>query len=275
MKRRKKHRAITPEMQALRDAYYTRLPDQKDKRWNRKCNYCMVALRKHYSYDHARRNGLCPHCHRTETKEKKVEDSMELETCPIKRPEPREVGKLRRVLVSGRQARPFVDAKWSTLKEWAEHLRDRHERKGEFLTIGGLLNLAYRAAPNYDKGVKAANRIKALYREEWDQFIVGIQSTIEDSLRREREAEEKRRKLLDEKQKVRATNDHSAIEQRILDVLGRFGMDKADIRAETGLRKVNKPLKRLVKRGLVIVKNGEYLLPRKKKLKKTGGKSRV
>ena len=204
-------------------------------------------------------------------------DNLKPEVKPtgIKRPKPREPGKLRHVLVSGRQPRPFENAKWSTLKEWAEHLRDRHERKGEFLTIGGLLNLAYRAAPNYDKGVKAANRIKELYREEWDQFIVGIQSTIEDSLRREREAEEKRRKLLDEKQKVRLSDELTSVEQRVLDSLTRFAMSKAEIRTAARVKKVVKPLKQLVKLGLAVRIGGQYRLPRKKKLKKTGGKSRV
>lgn len=191
----------------------------------------------------------------------------EVKPAGIKRPKPREAGKLSYVVVSGRVPRPLENVKWSTLKEWAEHLRDRHERKGQFLTVGGLVNLAYRATPSYDKGSKAAQRLKDLYRKEWEQWREGVKNEIESALRREREAEEKRRRLLDEKQKAHQPNQLTDAEQQVLDVLSRFAMNRAEIRKASKLKKVSRQLRVLVSLGLAIKANGKYKLARKEKLK--------
>lgn len=271
-------RERTLAVETLERDLFTAKPDPRDKRWKKSCAYCWLFLRHHYHYDHAYKHRMCPSCNAEKAKEvrEQVEDKAKPEVCPpgIKRPKPRERGKLNQVIVSGKNPRPLENVKWSTLKEWAERLRDRFERRGQFLTVGGLVNMAYHATPNYDKGSKAAGRLKDLYRKEWSQWVDGVKVQIDAAIRREREAEEKRRRLLEEKQRPQLGSALSKQEQKVLDALGRFGQTKAEIRTASGLRKVVKPLRRLVQLGLAVKSGGEYLLPRKKKSKKKGGKVR-
>ena len=211
------------------------------------------------------------HKREKEKKEVKVTPKVEKEPepCPIRRPEPRERGKMPQVLVSGRNPVMLEDAKWSTLKKWAEKTRDKFEKRGQFLTVGGLINLAYRQDLSYERRAKAAERLRSLYEPEWVEWRKGVERQIDDAIRREREAEEKKRQLL---------NQRPALPDRalVLRVIGDKPLTRKEVRKLSGVKKVLGILARLVRKGKVVkTVSGKYRLPRDKKVSKENRKKRA
>lgn len=236
--------------------------DPSDKRWRKDCSYCWLFLRKTYPYDYALKHELCPTCKENRMKAMKPKEvKSKVGVCPVRPPKPRQQGKRGRILVAGELPYKVKNAKWSTLKKWGEKTRDYFEEKGRFLTASGLLNLAYRSLNEYDRAHKAAERLKVLYSDEWEQMKQEMAATIEDRIRREREAEERRRQLRHEQK----GDELSRREQKVLAVLSRKALAPERIRRLAKVAKVLKPLKSLTSKGLVRRTSvGKYRLPREK-----------
>lgn len=167
--------------------------------------------------------------------------------CGIRLPRPREP--VPGIAAASGKTYRLVNAKWSTLKEWAEGYREEYADRRQRLSVLALVNLAYRELP-YDRAKKAAARLKVLYGEEWSVEAERLQRLCNPPPPPPPKTQPAKAELSDR--------------DRVLAVITSEPASVAEIRRQSGVKLVRKVLKGLVRRELVIkTRLGRYKLPKK------------
>jgi hypothetical protein len=71
------------------------------------------------------------------------------------------------------------DAKFSTLYKWAEKVRDYYEMRGRLPTVGYLIYCVLHAFRKPERATKAADRIRAIYSDEYRRFTTSLRMMID------------------------------------------------------------------------------------------------
>lgn len=206
-----------------------------------------------------------------------------------KRPESRQsegLTKLRQVVESGPKC-PLKpkNAKFQTLREWAEKLRDWMQVRGYYATVEYLVYAAQNSFSSWERCDKAARRIKAIYDEEWRQHTANIEAGIKVALAKpkEEEATAKPKAVKEKKERVkvgkdawgfRETSEAAKVNRIFLKKpKSRPRLSAADVKRLAGVeRQIGSHLSVLVKRKLIVrLPDGRFRLrkPNKEKSGKT------
>ena len=102
--------------------------------------------------------------------EKPVEQAPPPEPEVYKGPKPKERKKeLSRVIAVSGKPPTLDDAKWSTIYQWAEDLRDEYEEGKQLLTVPALFNLVLgQKHLSPERQAKVLNRLRVIYRDEYE-----------------------------------------------------------------------------------------------------------